>query len=320
MQVKLKKISSDASFREFYRIQKNLTSSILVRTSKEKFKNLITYAAVNKLLNNNKIKAPKLLKEYFQNEMMEIEDLGTFSFFDYIKNKKNKFNDYKKVIKIIFKLQNIELKNYINFRKYKIKINSYNAAILHKESDLFFHWYLKNNSKKKDFSRYKNAIKKELSSLYKKLYFQNRCLVHRDFHASNIMIKKNKIGLIDSQDIIRGNLLYDVASLIDDVRIILPVHLKLKLFNYYLANTQKMKIKEQSLAKNDFDILSVQRNLKILGIFVRLYKRDKKPNYLKFLPYTWRLIDLRLRNPIFKNLKYLLDRAVPRKNRNVVKF
>ena len=48
--------------------------------------------------------------------------------------------------------------------------------------------------------------------------------------------------------------------------------------------------------KNDFDILSVQRNLKILGIFVRLYKRDNKDNYLKFLPYTWTLIEKRLQN------------------------
>ena len=75
--------------------------------------------------------------------------------------------------------------------------------------------------------------------LFEKLYFQNRCLVHRDFHASNFMIKKKDIGLIDSQDIIKGNLLYDVASLIDDVRIVLPVNLKSKLFNYYLSKTKK---------------------------------------------------------------------------------
>ena len=149
MQVKFKKISSDASFREFYRIQKNLSSSILVRANKDKFKNLIVYAAVNKLLIDNKIKAPKLLKEYFKSEMMEIEDLGTRSFFDYIKNKKNKFNEYKKLIKIIFKLQNIKLKNYIKIKEYKIKINTYNLAALHKESNLFFQWYMKNNSKKK---------------------------------------------------------------------------------------------------------------------------------------------------------------------------
>ena len=117
MQIKLKKISSDASFREFYRIQKNMTTSILIKASKDKFKNLIVYAAVNKLLIENKIRAPKLIKEYFKNEMIEIEDLGENSFFDYVKNKKNKFNDYKKLIKIIIKLQNIKLKNYIKLKK-----------------------------------------------------------------------------------------------------------------------------------------------------------------------------------------------------------
>ena len=320
VQIKLRKISSDASFREFYRIQKNSSSSILVRASQDKYKNLIVYAAVNKFLIHNKIKAPKLLKEYFKNEMMEIEDLGTHSFFDFIKYKKNKFNDYKKLIKIIFKIQNIKLKSYIKLKKYKIKINNYNLASLQKESNLFLDWYLKNNTEKKKFSKYKNKIKKELNILFKKLHFQNRCFVHRDFHVSNIMIKKNSISLIDSQDIMKGNLLYDVASLIDDVRIILPVKLKSKLFNYYLSKTKKIKLSEKYLAKNDFDILSVQRNLKILGIFVRLYKRDNKSNYLKFLPYTWQLLDLRLKNPIFNNLKNLLNKAVPKNNRERVKF
>ncbi len=320
MQVKLKKISSDASFREYYRIQKNLSSSILVRAHKDSFKNLIVYAAVNKLLIENRIKAPKLLNEYFKNEMMEIEDLGAHSFFNHIKNKKNKFGEYKKLIKIILKLQNIKLRNYINIKKYKIGINIYNIKELHKESDLFFQWYLKNNSKKKDFSKYKDKIKKELNKIYKKLYFQNQCLVHRDFHISNIMIKKNNFGLIDSQDIIKGNLLYDVASLIDDVRIVLPINLKTQLFNYYLSKTKKIKIGEKKIAKDDFDILSVQRNLKILGIFVRLYKRDNKSNYLRFLPYTWQLLDLRLKNPMFKDLKNLLNKAIPKKNRKKVKF
>ena len=320
MQFKLKKISSDASFREFYRIQKNFTSSILVKANKDKFKNLIVYAAVNKLLAENKIKAPKLIKEYFKNKMMEIEDLGTHSFFSYVENKKNKLNEYKKIIEIIFKLQNIKMRNYIKIKNYKIKIDRYNLTELHKESNLFFEWYLKNNLKKKEFNKFKKKIKNELNNLYRKLYFQDRCLVHRDFHTSNIMIKKSNIGLIDSQDIIIGNLLYDVASLIDDVRIVLPAHLKTKLFNYYVSKTKKIKKNEINLAKDDFDILSIQRNLKILGIFVRLYKRDNKSNYLKYLPHTWSLLDLRLKNPIFSNLKNLLNKAVPKRNRKKVKF
>ena len=74
------------------------------------------------------------------------------------------------------------------------------------------------------------------------------------------------------------------------------------------------------MAKQDLSILSIQRNLKILGIFVRLYKRDGKSNYLKFLPYTWKLIELRMNNKIFNNLKKLLNYAVPKKNRYKMNF
>ena len=131
--------------------------------------------------------------------------------------------------------------------------------------------------------------------------------MHRDFHASNIMVNKNKLGLIDSQDAIIGNPLYDLASLIDDVRIKLPSNLQEKLLNFYYYKS-KLKKEEYKNLKNDFEILSVQRNLKILGIFVRLFKRDGKPNYLKYLPYTWSLIERRLENPVFKNLNLLFKK------------
>ena len=66
--------------------------------------------------------------------------------------------------------------------------------------------------------------------------------------------------------------------------------------------------------KNDFDILSVLRNLKIIGIFTRLSVRDKKKQYLKLIPYAWDLIDYRtLNNPIFKDLNYLLSKNFDRK-------
>ena len=321
MQYKIKKISGDASFREFYKIEKNFNSTILVKANKDKFRNLIVYAAVNELLIKNKVNAPKLIQEYFLSNMMEIENLGNYSFLEYIKNKKNKFNDYKKLIELIIKLQKIKFEKNIKFKKHKIRISRHNLSELHKESDLFFDWYLKNNGIKKEFKKNKNMIKKELNILYKKLHFQEMCFVHRDFHASNIMIKNKRFGLIDSQDAISGNLLYDVASLIDDVRIKLPVKLKSLLFNYYLSKTTKIKdVKEKLLAKNDFDILSVQRNLKILGIFVRLCKRDRKLSYLKYLSYTWELLELRLKNPIFINLRYLLNKAINKKSRKKINF
>jgi aminoglycoside/choline kinase family phosphotransferase len=126
------------------------------------------------------------------------------------------------------------------------------------------------------------------------------------------MLKNKRLGVIDSQDAIIGNPLYDVASLIDDVRIKLSKNLQENLFKYYIYKS-KFQTKNELNLKNDFDILSVQRNLKILGIFARLHKRDKKSNYLKYLPYTWLLIERRMRNPIFDKLNILFKKYLPLK-------
>ena len=310
MNYKLKKISGDASFREFYRLRKNKNTSIIVSAKKDKFKNLVVYAVVNNILNANKINAPKLLSNHYKNNMIEISDLGEKSFYDHIVSKKNKLKDYKSLIKLLIKIQKIKIKKVYKLDKFKIKIPKYTLSNLHKESDLFFDWYLKSFLKIKKISMIKRLLRTELNTVYKKLIYRNDTFVHRDFHVSNIMMNKNKLGLIDSQDAIIGNPLYDIASLIDDVRIKLPGKLQNDLLNFYHKNSKFKKEKIEKL-KNDFDILSVQRNLKILGIFVRLFKRDNKDNYLRFLPYTWLLIEKRLENPAFKNLKILFYKYLP---------
>ena len=304
MKYKLKKISGDASFREFYRLKKNNKTSIIVLAKKEKFKNLAVYTAINNVLIKNKINAPKLLSNHYKDDMIEISDLGEKSFFDHVISKKNKLKSYQPLIKLLIKLQKIKVKKLYKFEKFKIKISKYTLSNLHRESDLFFDWYLKYYLKNKKLSKIKKALRSELNKVYKKLNYKNNTFVHRDFHISNIMINKNKLGIIDSQDAIIGNPLYDVSSVIDDVRIKLSNKLKNQLLNFYHKNS-KLKNDQIKKLKNDFDILSIQRNLKILGIFVRLYKRDNKENYLKFLPYTWTLIEKRLQNPALKNLKIL---------------
>ena len=312
MNYKLKKISGDASFREFFRIKKNNKTSIIVSAKKDKYKNLIVYSVINNILNSNKINAPRLISNHYENNMIEISDLGDKSFYDFIISKKNRLIEYKSLIKLIFKLQKIKTKKLYKLGKFKVKLSKYTSSHLHKESDLFFDWYLKYSLKKKKTSKIKKLLRTELNKVYKKLNCKNDTFVHRDFHVSNIMLSKNKLGVIDSQDAIIGNPLYDVASLIDDVRIKLPQDLQNNLFKFYCKNSKFKKIKIEKL-KNDFDILSVQRNLKILGIFVRLSKRDNKFNYLKYLPYTWLLIERRMKNPIFNKLNILFKKHLPLK-------
>ena len=77
------------------------------------------------------------------------------------------------------------------------------------------------------------------------------------------------------------------------------------MFNFYLSKNKKINKKK---FKNDFEILSVLRNLKIIGIFTRLAIRDGKIKYLKLIPYAWKLISIRInKNKVFKNLNDLLS-------------
>ena len=101
-----------------------------------------------------------------------------------------------------------------------------------------------------------------------------------------------------------GNKAYDLASLIDDVRFKTNRKLKNEIFDFYFR-TQKL-IDKKSF-KNDFNIISVLRNLKIIGIFTRLAVRDNKKSYLRLIPYAWSLIRLRSENHYnFKDLNNLL--------------
>ena len=145
-----------------------------------------------------------------------------------------------------------------------------------------------------------------------KLKIKKKVLVHRDFHISNIMFHKNKLFLIDSQDAVYGNPAYDLASLIDDVRFKTTRNFKNHLLLKYFKLEKKIKIEK---LKNDFEILSVLRNLKIIGIFMRLSLRDKKHKYLKFIPYAWKLIQDRSEDIKFEELNVLLNNYIPENKR-----
>ena len=130
----------------------------------------------------------------------------------------------------------------------------------------------------------------------------------------------NKIGVIDSQDALIGNPAYDLVSLIDDVRIRTSKKLKTQIYNYYLEKNKKIhKFNSEKFLK-DFNILSVQRSLKIIGIFSRLYKRDGKGQYLRLIPYTWKLLEMRMNSKIFLELKNILNKNIPKKFRKKIVY
>ena len=221
-----------------------------------------------------------------------------------MKKKTNKFFYFKKVIDVLSQIQKIKIRSVKNFKNQIYNVPEYSKKILIREANLFCDWYIKNNLPKKKRRRFIKKFKEIVKDLASNLKLKNEVFVHRDFHVSNLMLVNKKIGVLDSQDALIGNKAYDLASLIDDVRLKTSKLLKNRIYNFFVKKQKKL---DKLKFKNDFDILSVLRNLKIIGIFTRLAVRDNKKKYLKLIPHSWELINMRIdKNEIFKDLKKLL--------------
>ena len=261
----------------------------------------------------NKILAPKLYSENYKRNFIEIEDFGNDTVFNLLKKKGSKKIDlYKKSVNLLNKIQKIKETKVKDFKGKNYKIPKYNNQQLFTEAKLFTDWYAKKNISGKKLSKFNFQINKQIKFLLSKLKLKNDVFVHRDFHVSNLMKYKKELGAIDTQDALIGNRAYDLASLIDDVRFKSNKKLKDNIYNYYIKLNKK-NLNEVNFL-NDFEILSVLRNMKIIGIFTRLAVRDKKKKYLKLIPYAWKLIELRVKNnDTFKDLKTILDLSFSKK-------
>lgn len=311
---KIKEIKGDASFRKYFRIYQKNKSYILASAEKEKKSNILNYVLINKFLSERGISVPQVIDYDYKNGLALLQDLGDKTYLQLIRKSKNKFSIYQSLIKYLIKLQRI------NFKTNIFRFKKYNFRILKKEIDLFFIWYLPHVLKLKNNSKIKK-LRQLLLSILKNNFIKNNYFVHRDFHVSNLMVNKegskNKIGIIDSQDALIGSRAYDVLSLIDDVRIKTSPNLKQKLLNYYLLLAKKEKNFDIKQFKKEFSILSVQRAIKIIGIFSRLFKRDKKSKYLKLIPYTWTILNKRLEDPIFKEVRIIINQQIKLRSKNV---
>ena len=262
----LKKIKGDASFRSFFRNKKKNLSSIIIYAKREKKLNLLIYDTINKILIKNNILAPKLINENYSKNFIEIEDFGNQTIFDFLKkNNKNKLLFFKKIIFLLNKIQLIKDKKVINFKKQNYVIPKYSSQILFEEAKLFFNWYVTKKISKANQLKFKKNYEKVIKTLIRKISLKNNVFVHRDFHVSNLMLTNNIIGVLDTQDALIGNKAYDLASLIDDVRFKTNNSFKEKIFSFYVNSQKKLSVKK---FRNDFEIISVLRNLKIMMLFI----------------------------------------------------
>jgi len=303
-EIKVKKLSllaGDASNRKYFECFLSKKNYVIMYDNDEK--NLKDFIKVTKILKKFVI-VPSIIYDFSKQSILVLENFGPTKYAQII-TKKNRKKIYKLAVDTIFDIQKIRNPD----------LPKYTLSMFIDESNLFFDWYLPLFFGKKKTKEIKKNVKKNLIKLYKQLINSKKCFVHRDFHVQNLMKVGNRIGLIDTQDALVGSQAYDLASLIDDVRIKTSSKLKKQIYNYYLKRNPNIN-KDNFLL--NFNILSVQRSLKIIGIFSRLYVRDKKDKYLKLIPHAWKLLESRMESDVFSELKKNLDKNISKTIRKKV--
>jgi aminoglycoside/choline kinase family phosphotransferase len=172
---------------------------------------------------------------------------------------------------------------------------------------LFVDWYIPHIAKieinKTQISEFKKIWQELFSNLSKPTV-----LALRDYHADNLMLLKNrheinKVGLLDFQDALIGHKGYDLVSLLEDARRDIDQDFRQEMIEYYITHSDC----DRNQLLLDYKILSLQRNIKIIGIFSRLAIRDNKQNYLNFLPRVFNYVNSRLSDNYFASINQFLS-------------
>jgi aminoglycoside/choline kinase family phosphotransferase len=140
-----------------------------------------------------------------------------------------------------------------------------------------------------------------------------RGFTHRDFFAGNLIWLPRrtgirKVGIIDFQSAAIGHPAYDLVSLVQDARRDIPPAVQERALTRYLAARPEV---DPAAFRNAFAVCAAQRHLRVACQWVRLARRDQRPQYLAFGPRTWRLLDAALAHPAAAPLAAALDRWIP---------
>ena len=177
------------------------------------------------------------------------------------------------------------------------------------EIDLFADWYAPVLDLEIDKEAFRDAWREVLAPVAADGL--GPVTVLRDYHAENIMLVPGRsgiarLGLLDFQDALAGHPAYDLASVLEDARRDVPPAIERAMIDRYLASTDNAEAFEAA-----YWALAAQRNTRILGVFVRLWKRDGKPGYRKFQPRMWGLLQRDLAHPSLAPVKAWFDANVP---------
>ena len=272
--------SADASFRRYFRIesQKPNFETLIVMDAPPQHEPLDAFIEVDFLLSNAGLNVPKILEQNTIEGFLLLNDLGTKTYLAELNNETaNRL--YADATHALVQMQ-LDSKPDV--------LPNYDRALLQRELDLFPEWYLQKHLNIQLSDLQQAQLKQSFDFIIENNLAQAKVYVHRDFHSRNLMVtEKNNPGVIDFQDAVYGPITYDAASLWRDAYIAWPEERVIDWVIKFWEAGRKAKLPmpdDFGQFYRDFEWMGLQRHLKVLGIFARLFHRDGKDGYLKDIP------------------------------------
>jgi aminoglycoside/choline kinase family phosphotransferase len=274
--------SSDASFRRYFRVFSGAASYVVMDAPPDK-EDVRPYLKVSGMLEALGAHVPHVHEADIARGLLLLEDLGTSLYLERLRAGDDPERLYGDALDALAMIQ-------VRAGAAPVELPRYDRAALAREMALMPEWFLQRHLALRLSAAETALIAESCEFLIREALAQPLVFVHRDYHARNLMlVGERNPGIIDFQDALTGPVGYDLVSLLKDCYIAWP---RQRVVGWVGAFRARLRAQGGEAGASEaeflrwFDLIGVQRHLKVLGIFCRLWYRDGKPGYLADLPRT----------------------------------
>jgi N-acetylmuramate 1-kinase len=272
--------SADASFRRYFRVTRGKDSYIVMDAPPDR-EDSKPFVAVAKLLAGLDLNVPLVLARDLTRGFLLLSDLGSRQYLDELPAPGAADRLYADALAALRTMQNADA-------RLSLPLPRYDRALLMREMELMPEWFLQRHLGLKVDVRMRDLLDPLFESLCRAALSQPASFVHRDYHSRNLLFTgDNNPGILDFQDAVWGPVTYDLASLLKDCYIAWPAsRVRSWVLEYRdsLLESGFMLRADEGEFMRWFDLIGLQRHIKVLGVFARLFYRDGKSQYLRDLP------------------------------------
>lgn len=303
--------SADASFRRYFRVTRGAQTWIAMDAPPEK-ESMEHYIRIATMLAEVGVNAPRILQSNLQEGFLLNSDLGSRTYLEQIDAGGDADRLYDDAMGALVQIQ-------ANGQPHAQQLPAYDAALLRREMTLFTEWFCGRHLQLALSDGDAAALQRVFDVLTFEALEQPRVFVHRDYHSRNLMVGDcarygANPGILDFQDAVHGPVTYDLVSLLRDCYVAWPIECVHEWVTRFREAGRAAGVdtgRDQTTFLRWFDLMGVQRHLKAIGIFARLWHRDGKPGYLREIPRTLNYVRVVSASyPELQFLRQLIDTRV----------